>query len=989
MLEQLNTIEDLNSILMLDEHYHDNYKINLGLLPNTDFSDYYYDFNVINMNMEESNYTKYCKNSSSNTTGKNDMFVSNEIINNDVNSFIQFDIKVKNINKSLIGIYYEDMDFENFFRMSTLGLTFKEWATITIAKIDDDVTISVNGNYISMINNLDTTKNYRLAFVLGNSNEEICIKNLEIIKFEQGTIIKEGIKRNSNGNITDCSASYGTVQSECVTVNNRDVKHINGNGYFTIGENGINVYDGKIYLYKIKLNTSAGTTDLSKVKLSIFEADRIDRIEGYGYKEWLFSDLFDNMPSDIYVILYNNKIYIFDGYKIKLIDDLPTVDKIVRMFFEVQDTSLWIESFNVYSQGNVSNIVTPFSKYVSNSSNILVKTKNTNHYIIEVYNKLWTGEIKFERLQGYVDRPFYWIDTDELNYNNELYIIHILYDCDDFDVILTLDNDYVGERKIYDTRPTISEPVKVKLQNLKINSEINKEYEYYYHDRPSIELNCYDAIGVPINDVQCDIFNQNYLSNDDGKITFTPPLLEPGIHYYNINMSKLGYESTYCKLKLIILKEECDIVLEEDKAYWGGFCTDTIRIKLTGGNQEDVKIKIECEDSNINKSIIKKLTYNTTTNDYYTTYKQSYRKKRLQQSSIKVTFEGNEYIKPTTKTFIKKHERKIVNSWTELKNEINNNEGVDIVGLSVGHHKVNEMITIRRDFEIQGVLANNDWATIENTGDRNTTPKYAFNIFPEGNEWITVNINSLKFWELNKCMFLNGLVNVNIDNCLFLGNSEGYRQDLGICVETNIGQTYINNNYGNLNVTRTTFINNKGSCIATSYATNIDHCKFVVDNWNYAQHPQAYGVEVYGQKTQLKNSDFILSMTGNSPLPNYQHSNFSHGSVPIRIGKQAYLNNVNGNSYARDGVGGLCSNGCTAYSYAKYKYDGINVTLSPTIGHERCAYKHIVNGINWAYKDNVQVNSYYDNRNKRPNIEIPISAIRNLELNKYNQRIIW
>lgn len=990
MLEELNTIEDLNSLLLLDPHFHKDYKINLGLLPDTEFSDYYYDFNVVDMNFDKASYMKLYRLQNSSLA---DDFVSNNLYCNSKeylkDSFIQFDLKAVNPSKTKIGLYQENMNLINLCPISNFNLKNNEWVNVVITKIGSVISISVNGEVVFQDEYLDGRKKYKFAVGLGNKREKISIKNYQAIELDKGELIKEGIERNpETGKIIDCSKSYGTASTQCTTFNGEDLRHVHGTGYFSIGEEGINPYTNDVFLYKFYLNTSAGTTDLSKVKFSLSELQRkSNRVYGYDYKEWKFSDLFDEYQcATVHVLLYNKRIYFFDAeYGIRKIEDVPLVDTQVRLFIEINDTSLWIENFDVYKYTRDTSFLVDLQPL--NQNNDVEKTQyNYNHYKIKVFNKLWNGELKFDRLNYYTDKPIFWTETENLNYNNEVYIIHILYDSDDFDVILTLDNDYTGKRKTYQRKTDEN-----KLQDLKIVTDLTKEYTYLYNQRPTIKIKCLDGTGIPIYKVKC-VNNEvgcNGSTNQNGEFSFIPKVLEPGTYYFNITLSKLGYETTYCKLKLEITKRPFVMRIENNMGYRGGYVTDTFYADYNGEDLSGIKVKITCEQSQINQSVVKELQYDHNRDVYYVEYEQSYRKKRIPKSDIKVTVLENKYIKESEFIFTKTLTIKSVNSWRALKNEIENEKGVDIVAIMPGHHRVDEMIQIRRDMEITGYVTSNDWSTFENTGNRNTTPKYAFSIFPKNEQWINVEIRNIKFWELNKCMFLNGYVNVKIDNCLFLGNSENLRQDLGLCIETNIGQTYVNNNYGNVEVTRCTFFNNKGSCIATSYNTNIHTCKFILNDWNYAQHPQAYGVEIYGQNTSIKDCDFILSMTGRSPLPNYEHSNFSHGSAPLRVAKNATVNGLYGSSIASDESGSLCANGCTAYSYARYKYDGENVTLSPALGYERCAYKHIVNGINWAWQNNTRVNSYYDNTNRRPSVRIPVSAEENQKINKINEREKW
>ena len=66
--------------------------------------------------------------------------------------------------------------------------------------------------------------------------------------------------------------------------------------------------------------------------------------------------------------------------------------------------------------------------------------KDKYHYVLKVYNKLWTGGISFKDIPCEEEEPLWYTDISR-NYNNELYIVHILTDYTDFKILLTLDNN--------------------------------------------------------------------------------------------------------------------------------------------------------------------------------------------------------------------------------------------------------------------------------------------------------------------------------------------------------------------------------------------------------------------------------------------------------------------------------------------------------------------------------------------------------------------
>ena len=63
--------------------------------------------------------------------------------------------------------------------------------------------------------------------------------------------------------------------------------------------------------------------------------------------------------------------------------------------------------------------------------------KDKYHYVLKVYNKLWTGGISFKDIPSEEEEPLWYTDISR-NYNNELYIVHILTDYTDFKILSVL-----------------------------------------------------------------------------------------------------------------------------------------------------------------------------------------------------------------------------------------------------------------------------------------------------------------------------------------------------------------------------------------------------------------------------------------------------------------------------------------------------------------------------------------------------------------------
>lgn len=635
---------------------------------------------------------------------------------------------------------------------------------------------------------------------------------------------------------------------------------------------------------------------------------------------------------------------------------------------------------------------------LENNKDSVISEDSLYHYIVEVYNKLWTGEVTFDRLSENEDIILY--TDNKLNYNNETYIFHTICSDDDFDIILKLNNLYDGERIFEDIKPAIEYKDDSWIDKYKMfytykmsTSSDKNSYSYVYYKEPNITITVKDMYGEKLQGakviVPSSIYDgQTTLTTDsNGQVTFKPKRLKPNTYNAKIVIKKdpfdseqknITYDDTSLNIQLKPQKEDLSITYTKGDTFWGGYVNDTI--KVNANTNYSVKVTIECGKSLINSKVNKTVNTNSSF-----THEQSYRTKRLKESTITISVKGNDWCNAYKKSFTKKHSLKYVDNWTQLKNEINNNKGVDIVGLKNKNYIVDDdVIFYKRDMEIVGENTNNGWAVIKNA------KKYCFeNKSPSKNNYIDFKISNVEFYNNVKVFNHKAYANLEITNCLFYKNGKNGKSNIGICIETPITDTYIDKNYGNIKVTSCSFINNKGSNIGTSMNININTCRFGLNDWDYAQHPQCWAMEIYGQKATVKDCDFAVSMSGKSPLANLRHSNFSHGKAILRIGTSAYVNNTKGSSCKKNNSSPLLHNGNTSYIYAKYKYDGVNVTASPTRNHERSAHDIVVNGTDWAWKNNVNVSTVYDNTKEKPKITVPKSPKDNAKILKKGGRQKW
>lgn len=608
--------------------------------------------------------------------------------------------------------------------------------------------------------------------------------------------------------------------------------------------------------------------------------------------------------------------------------------------------------------------------------------KDKYHYVLKVYNKLWTGGISFKDLPNDSDEPLWYTDTSR-NYNNELYIVHILTDYTDFKILLTLDNNNDEPRPLVTLpEPVIPEPTPVDPDPAPIYTPVgtfnlgisNTSLSYYYYESKSVTFTCKNAKGSRLANVSITITNPDKtkshgVTNANGQLTYTLPSLKPKSKYtFKVEATLANYKKVSTSFNVQVKKEKPTITLDQGTGYWGGYCTDTVKISTHGNKVSKLKTRIL---NSLNQLGTDKTVQITRKNNLYSyDYEESYRTIRKDKTVIKVIVNATDYTEKVEKTFTKTLSPKTITTWANLKSECANSKGVDYVRLTTSNYNVSDVIYIKRDMEIVADMSNSGWTTIRNSDD------YVFSIKSGSTKSINLILKNIRFHNNKGTIYCHAYSKLDVTNCYFTHNTAF--GDIGACIKTPINDTYTKKNYGTLNLTKCYFYNNKGSTISTSMNTNINKAKIILTDWDYAQHPQAYALEVYGQHTTVKNTDFICDMgSTRSPLPVRTHSNFSHGKAALRISKKATLNNKKGSEMVGDKKASLLSHNNTSYLYARYKYDGINVTASATKGHEDECYDHIINGIDWAYKAYTNVSTTYDNTTKKPTINLPDSSSEN------------
>lgn len=588
--------------------------------------------------------------------------------------------------------------------------------------------------------------------------------------------------------------------------------------------------------------------------------------------------------------------------------------------------------------------------------NIISMTEDngTYTYKLEVYNRMWDGGISFRNIPNGKDYPT--VNTIPVkNDNNEYYMLNITTTYTNFEIILTLNNLNDNPREIIKTNFIL------KLSDT--------ELKYPYYERKTFKITSNDGKGNSLSGTNLDVIGDGInlfgQTGSDGTYTFTLPYLEPGTYNLKVTGSKTGYNQLTTYLKVIVTKEVPEIIYTPNDAYKGGFSSTSLGLSLQGSTSNEFKIRVQCADNQYNTDITDTLLKKNSQLEYL--YKENFRTIHKDTTVITVTIPETTYTEEVSEVFTKQLITKVISTWEDLKTECESDTGVDYIEIPQLSITAGTTINITRDIELYGQLGTG-WPTFSNS-----TSNYLFKVYNDNLIYTNFNVQNIRFEaNSNGVIYANNYSQLLISNCMFNHNKK--QDNIGACIQNRIDSELGAGLLTQATITDCYFTNNKGSSIASSGKTSIDNCHFYLNDWDYAQHPQPYGLQVFYQDTTVSNSEFYLNMgTTESPLPLYQHSNFSWGKVPVYIQKNAILNGKKGSAMLKDNSSSLIADSNKSYLYARYQYDGVSSVASPVKGHERDASGHIISGRNWAWKDNIKVEkrSVYDNYYNPPSITLP------------------
>ena len=579
-------------------------------------------------------------------------------------------------------------------------------------------------------------------------------------------------------------------------------------------------------------------------------------------------------------------------------------------------------------------------------------------YKLEVYNRMWDGGISFKRIPEGAEAPLVQTDTDTVNYNGEYYIVYITVPYTDFDILLTLNNDNDEPRKIFVSEFSYGE------------SLADETYYYYETKQKTIHLDGVNGDPVPNVDIAIRVNGESYVTGEtdvNGDYTFNLPQFAPGDYIVEVSASRVGYDALKTYFTCHILKETPVLSYTPEVAYKGGFSSDLVKVTLQGNADLKLYLRCKCQDNKYGSDTT--LLLNLADGVYSVSYEENLRKFRGDYIVINWSVEETEYTEAVNYTYVKDVVPKVIDNWADLKSECENSKGVDYVEFPVGADiEAGSTIILDRDMELYGRLSDTSWSSLNSSNN-----PYLFKTSSTNLEFFVRNV--LFENNSNGVIYADKYSDVILENCYFKHNIKP--DNLGTCVYNPVDSTYQNSLLCYLTVRDCIFENNRGSCIQTSGETSIDDSIFIVNDWDYAQHPQTYAVEVYAQATEVHGSTFIMDMgTVESPLPVYQHSNFSWGKIPFYIQREALFNGKRGSMMLKDNS--LPYDDNTGYIYAKYLYDGVKTVASPVRGYEKVAFGHAISGKNWAWKDNIRTEreSVYNNVREKPVYTPPAGSNR-------------
>lgn len=359
----------------------------------------------------------------------------------------------------------------------------------------------------------------------------------------------------------------------------------------------------------------------------------------------------------------------------------------------------------------------------------------------------------------------------------------------------------------------------------------------------------------------------------------------------------------------------------------------------------------------------------------------SFRKYYANTSKLRILVHGTGDFPAVSKTVTLQHKFFRANSFREVRDECYRTKGADYI-LVEPKEMINSgnPIVIKRDQTITGIK-NNTWATFKNSQNRAI-------VVEQGSPdcFIDVHINGIKFeGARDGNIFTKPYTRITLRNCFFTHNAYKQRNmpdnPLKIysdgswweCIDADSAHGTCLFNLSNStsranrkmfvnNVIDCYFFNNKGNCLKVGGTTNVEGCKFILNERAAFQQPDPYGLIIDAGDAIYKNN-FSYINAGTQPFKLSR----TWAKAMFFIDKQGTLNHKAPTTLdAWDSLplySAPWNNRAYTYAIYWYYFSQNTIVCSPKPGHESRATAHVTSGEKYAFGDGYYLGSYNRGRN--------------------------
>ena len=569
-------------------------------------------------------------------------------------------------------------------------------------------------------------------------------------------------------------------------------------------------------------------------------------------------------------------------------------------------------------------------------------------YVLEVRNSLWDGGYTFITLPAGVGNPT--VNQSVTNPN----ILRITGEnLTSFTIRLHLTN-YADNRII------------------NVNSLVVKglnDVSNVYYNSDTVPIRVLTADGMPVNNASVTVTMNNktsnaILTNVSGEANIVFPAANPGNYTAVVTATKQNEGTVKRSVNVKRTKTEVSFTIDNTKPFIKGaiqsaemvFDTSKVNINDIEGVQVTIKYNNQTSVSTIENGIA----------PFYLNLRKYYDDKL----DVAISFNESTFLNLLSKTVSLKCDYYYASDYATLESECEKELGADLIRLKTGtgYNYTSDginMITINRDITIQGQKSTTGWCTLNGAGN-------GFFVVKENGK---LTVQGIKFYKCNPAIYQDKKSNVLIEACLFVECENEKHSFMGSCVYTDTTTESKNNKLLFYTIIKnSSFYNNTGSCFSHGGQLHIENCQFKKDTMNAMYQPEPHVVnQMYGDCAIINSK--ILVDTADV----ISNKNQSFSKIVFMAGKTAAVNGKTGSQMGSDNSTNLFNAPYSnqSYVYIKYWYPfdiQANIVASPLKNKEFASAGHAVEGINWAYKDNLQltkVSAGTDNKTRGLKIDIP------------------